>query len=133
MNEKLKKEMRLLIPLIFIVIPVLIFLPYYLEGQLPGPDDLVQSFANRKYLTESIEEGVFSQWNPYLSNGIPQSGVDALNISNLFFLIAPFHQAIYLFYIAFLFTGALFFYLFLKENGCSYAVSTVFSVIFAIP
>lgn len=130
MNEKLKKEMRLLIPLIFIVIPVLIFLPYYLEGQLPGADDLVQSFANRKYLTESIGEGGFSQWNPYLSNGMPQSGVDALNISNLFFLIAPFHQAIYLFYIAFLFTGALFFYLFLKENGCSYAVSTVFAVIF---
>ena len=130
MNGKWNREIRLLIPLLFIVIPVLIFLPYYLEGQLPGADDLIQSFANRKYLAESIQEGGFSQWNPYLSNGIPQSGVDLINISNLLFLIAPFQQAIYLFYIAFLFTGALFFYLFLKENGCSCAVSTVFAVIF---
>lgn len=130
MNGKWSREIRVLIPLLFIVIPVLIFLPYYLEGQVPGADDLIQSFANRKYLAESIEDGGFSQWNPYLSNGIPQSGVDLINISNLLFLIAPFEQAIYLFYLAFLFTGALFFYLFLKENGCSCAVSTVFAVIF---
>lgn len=130
MNEKLKKKVRILIPLIFIVIPVVIFLPYYLEGLMPGTDDLIQSFSNREYLTESILKGHLSQWNPYLSNGIPQSGVDMFNITSLFFLFMPFQQALYLFYITFLFVGALFFYLFLRENKCSYVVSTVFAVIF---
>lgn len=130
MNEKSTKRLRILIPLIFIVIPVLVFLPYYLEGQVPGTDDLTQFFSNRKYLTECILNGHFSQWNPYLSNGVPQAGVATFNITNLFFLFLPFHQAIYLFYIAFLFIGALFFYLFLKENKCSYIVSAIFAVIY---
>lgn len=130
MNEKSTKKLRILIPLIFIVIPVLIFFPYYLEGQMPGTDDLTQFISNKKYLTECILNGNFPQWNPYLSNGIPQVGVTTFNITNLFFLFLPLYQAIYLFYIAFLFIGALFFYLFLKENKCSYIVSAIFAIIY---
>ncbi|MCM1244891.1 MAG: YfhO family protein [Roseburia sp.] len=130
MNEKLEKKIRILLPLVFIVIPVLIFLPYYLEGQVPGTDDLTQYFSSKEYLAECILKGSFPQWNPYLSNGIPQSGVGGFDIASLFFLFMPLQQAVYLLYITFLFIGALFFYLFLRQSKCSYVVSVVFAVLF---
>lgn len=114
--------------LIFIIIPVLIYIPYYLKGEIPGNTDLVQFFSSRIQFAQSLLNGEIMEWNRYLAGGMPQ----AMNgyIPNILLSLFPLKQYIYLFFIFHLFIGSFFFYLYMKENGCSYRVSMVMGIIY---
>lgn len=114
--------------LIFIIIPVLIYFPYYLKGEIPGNTDLVQFFSSRIQFAQNLLGGEIMEWNRYLAGGMPQ----AMNgyIPNILLSLFPLKQYIYLFFVFHLFIGSFFFYLYMKENGCSYRVSMVMGIIY---
>ncbi len=115
--------------LIFIIIPVLIYIPYYLKGEIPGNADLVQYFSNKVWFAEQLLKGEFVEWNRYLVGGMPQnSGLGYLPVMLL--SLFPLREYIYLCFIFHLFIGSFFFYLYLRENHCSYLVSMVMGVIY---
>lgn len=113
---------------IFLIIPILIFAKYYLTDQIPGTADCVQFFSGRKYFSECLLNGELQQWNPYLANGIPQTG--NFYIVNIFLSILPLKQYIYSFFIIHLFAGSFFFYKYLTECGCSFKISMLFGIIY---
>lgn len=82
--------------LIFIIIPVLIYIPYYLKGEIPGNTDLVQFFSSRIQFAQSLLNGEIMEWNRYLAGGMPQ----AMNgyIPNILLSLFPLKQYIYLFF-----------------------------------
>lgn len=130
MIENYRRRMKKLGFLVFIIIPVLIYIPYYLNGELPGSKDLIQYFSGKTYFSECLLNGEFPQWNHYLANGMPQAGISNFNLTNLFLLFLPLKQAVYVFFITQLFVGSFFFYLYLRECRCSYLVSMVLAVIY---
>lgn len=114
--------------LLFIIIPVLIYMPHYLKGELPGGVDLVQYFSGKVQFTEQLLKGEYVEWNRYLAGGMPRTGGEY--VPGILLSLFPLKQYIYLFFISHLFVGSFFFYLYLRENRCSYLVSMVMGVIY---
>lgn len=115
--------------LIFIIIPVLIYIPYYLRGEIPGNADLVQYFSGKAWFAKQLLKGEFVEWNRYVANGMPQNTGMSYLPGTLLSLL-PLREYIYLFFVFHLFIGSLFFYLYLRENHCSCLVSMVMGVIY---
>lgn len=116
--------------LMLLIIPILIYLPFYINGEIPGTADFVKYVASKSYVVQCLLNGEFPQWNRYVSNGMPQAALTNFYfISDVFFLL-PVREAVFLFFVFHLFVGSLFFYLYLRESGCSYLTSMVFAVIY---
>ncbi len=115
---------------ILIMIPVLIYLPYYLRGQVPGDSDLVKYFEGYRYLSKCILNGEFPQWNRYLAGGMPQAGAGGFYPVTILFSFLPLKQFLYLFFVFHLIVGSFFFYCYLRESKCSWIVSMVMAVIY---
>lgn len=130
MTGSCKRKIKKLGFLMLVIVPVLIYLPYYLRGEMPGTADLIQYFSAKEYMTQCLLNGEFPQWNHYLANGMPQAGISNLHLSNLLFLLFPLKETIYLFFIVWLIIGGSFFYLYLRECRCSYLTSMVLAIIY---
>ncbi len=116
--------------LILLLIPVLMYAKYYISGQTLGGADFFQYFATKKYMGECILNGKYSQWNQYLQGGMPQAGVCDFYLIGTLLSLLPFKEYIYIYYIVHLFLAGLFFYLYLRECGCSCLPSYVMAVVF---
>lgn len=130
MIKNCKGRIKRLSLLVLAIVPVLLYLPYYLRGEMPGTADLIQYFSTREYMTQCIVNGEFPQWNHYLANGMPQAGIANLHLVNILFLLFPLKETIYLFFIVQLIMGSFFFYLYLRECGSSYLTSIILAVIY---
>ncbi len=125
-----KKQLTRLSFFIFLLIPVLIFIPFYIKNEAPGNMDLLQFFMSKKAWAENILQGESPQWNKYLANGIPQSGVTDLYIVSTVLSFLPLKIFVLSFFIVHLFLGGFFFYKYLRESGCSFWPSYILAILY---
>ncbi len=128
MNSSNEKRIQRIGIIIFLLIPILMYAKYYLNNQIPGNADLVQYFSARKHFVQCLLNGELPQWNGYLANGMPSIG--NFYIVSILLSFFPIKQYIYAYFIVHLFIGSYFFYRYLRECKCSYAVSMIFAVIY---
>ncbi len=128
MNSSNEKRIQRIGIIIFLLIPILMYAKYYLNNEIPGNVDLVQYFSARKHFVQCLLNGELPQWNGYLANGMPTIG--NFYIVSILLSFLPLKQYIYAYFIVHLFIGSCFFYRYLRECRCSYAVSMAFAVIY---
>ncbi len=130
MCNKRKFYSVIFIAVVLLLIPVFMYGKYYVNGQTLGDADFVQYFSGKKYLGKCILEGEFPQWNKYLSAGMPQAAVSDFYLISTLFSFLPLKEFMYVYFIFHLFLGSFFFYLYLKECGCSLFPAFVMAIIF---
>lgn len=127
--KKLKHK-ELVSAVIFICIPVLLYLKQYLLGNIPGDADMIQFFSAQKSFASDLLRGSFVQWNKYIAGGMPQAGCTSFYIVALVLSFLPLKEFVYAFLAVHLFIGSYFFYKYLREEGCTYEVALTFGIIY---
>lgn len=127
--KKLKHK-ELVSAVIFICIPVLMYLKQYLLGNIPGDADMIQFFSAQKSFASDLLRGSFVQWNKYIAGGMPQAGSVSFYSVALLLSFLPLKEFIYAYLCLHLFIGSFFFYKYLRECDCSYEVALVFGIIY---
>lgn len=113
-----------------ISIPMLMYGKYFFTGQALGDADYVQYFSSKKMWMNSLLNGEYVMWNPYLAAGVPQNLVAGRYPISTVLSIFPLEICCNLYYIVHWCIGSVFFYLYLKESGCSRQVSYIFMIIY---
>lgn len=116
--------------LAFIAITCLPYIAYgdlYREGLLFGSGDMLQGYASLLFSAQALwSGGGIPLWAPWLANGVPylaDVSMPTLYPPMLAIGGLPTLDFVYVFYGLHLAIGTCFFYLYLREIGCSKAVS----------
>jgi len=120
---------------LFFAIPFVLYRNLYLTGYWLFSGDGVAAASTR--LLPSMSNDVLPLWNRYLGNGAPF----AADINNaalypigilLSLLPLPMLEHMYIYYVFHIAAGAFFFYLYLKEIGCSKLASVSTALIYLL-
>lgn len=131
MRENKNKPFMSYIPfLLFLLIPVLFYAKYYMQGLALGDADLVQYFSTKRDWSQMLLHGQIRTWNPYLAGGMPQIAISDGYIISTLLAFLPLKEYIYVYYILHLFVGTLFFYLYLKECDCNVLPAYCMAIIY---
>lgn len=125
-----KKQIPKIAWLIFLLLPVMMYLPYLIRGEMPGGADVLQFFLRKKAWAESVCQGEIPQWNKYLANGMPQSGVTDFYIVSTILSFLPLRAFVWCFYIFHWFMAGYFFYRYLRESGCAFCPAYIMGILF---
>lgn len=125
-----KKQISKIAWLVFLLLPILAYLPYIIRSEMPGGVDTLQFFLRKRAWAESVLQGEIPQWNKYLANGMPQSGVTDFYIVSTVLSFLPLCAFVWCFYIFHWFMASYFFYRYLRESGCAVCPAYIMGILF---
>lgn len=129
-----KSELVFLL-LFYFLVPFIIYLGIIISGNVFVSGDGVGFFGFKIYFNQSIMEGQFPFWNPYLSNGIPfamdQSFGQLYPISMLISWL-PLDFFILVYYSLHMAIAGFFMNLFMRELKCDKKISFVIGLIYIL-
>lgn len=125
------KYANLVLFFIFLVIPLLLYLQYFLNDLTIVTGDGVQYFSMRKALSDGlINDGELPLWTKYLVAGIPYLSYGDFSPIGFLLSFLPMKYFMYSYYSLHLAMGAFFMFLYLKELGCNKKAAFVVALLY---
>lgn len=128
-----KVFVNILAVLTFAMIPILMYLPFLLNEQIPvAGDGYASSLLVRLSTNKILFEDGFSFWNPNIEGGMPYGGYVKGILNPIYLISALFPETLnfYAYYFLHLIMGASFMFFFLKELKIRPAAAYIISIIY---